>query len=805
MESTIQDLRLALRAFFRNPGVASVIVVTLALGIGANAAIFSVMNTVILKPLPFPELDRLVTVWTPQTGYSRNPLCDADWIDLRDGSESFEFWGPYLPESFNLSGDEDPERVRGVSVTLGVLEALGIVPSRGRLFTERDMQDPSRSTVIVSERLWKTRYGSDPDLIGRDIRIDGAGRTVIGILREDFRFPGRQALREPDVLLPLYLDETDPERGSYYLSVLGKLREDVSLEAARRELGVIAARLEEAYPETNRDRIVEMYRLREEVLGDSGSRVWTLLGIAGIVLLIACTNVASVLLGRNAARNAEMAVRISLGAGRGRLVRQLLTESLVFSIVGGTAGLLFAWWGIGLLRGTTSANMPRIADVQIDMAVVLFTYCVAVLTGVLFGILPALTTSRTNLTSNLGQQSRTVAMSRSQSRFLGILIVCQFALTFVLANGAGLMVRSLWNATDSRELRQPRQALLAGYMTPREESDEIITPDPFLDRLLERLRGMPGVSSAGATSRLPLLGGWTAGVLSDRQEYDSNVDRGYVNVICATPEYIDAVGMTLLQGRDLTNEDLDAGNLGVLVNRTLASSFWPGEDPVGRQVRSNSSTPWFEASVVGVIEDVRQEGLERPASASVYVPFFPPFQADRWVVLRAEGDPHGLVAGLREQLAVLDPHLPLTRVLTGTELYDLLAEDRRFTTRLIGLFALVALCLVAAGTYGVMAFLVRRRAHEMGIRAALGANRTDVLRMVFGRSLQLASAGMVLGLLAAVLTSRVVGNLLFGVGPLNPVFLAGAAVFMLSVAIIAASVPALRAARVDPVEVMRAE
>jgi len=805
MESTIQDLRLALRAFVRNPGVAAVIVVTLALGIGANTAIFSVLNTVLLKPLPFPELDRLVTVWTPQQGYTRNPLCDADWIDLRDGSKSFEYWGPYLPESFNLSGDEVPERVRGVSVTPGVLRALGTVPSQGHLFTQSDMQDPSRGTVLVSERLWKTRYASDPDFVGRVIRIDGAGRTVIGILPEDFRFPGRQSLREPEVLLPLYLDETDLERGSYFLSVLGRLREDVPIEAARIELGTIAARLEEAYPETNRDRIVEVFRLKDEVLGDSESRVWTLLGITGIVLLIACTNVASVLLARNAARGAEMAVRVSMGAGRGRLVRQLLTESLVFSVVGGTAGLLLAWWGIGLLRGTTAANLPRIAEVQIDMAVVLFTYGVALLTGVLFGILPALTTSRTNLTVGLGRQSRTVASTRSQSRFLGMLIVGQFALTFVLANAAGLLVRSLWNVTDSRELHQPGKALLAGYLTPREESDEILTPDPFLDRLLERLKDMPGVVSTGATSRLPLLGGWTAGVLSDCQEYDSNADRGYVNVICATPGYIDAIGMTILQGRDLANQDLDAGNPGVLVNRSLASSLWSGENPIGRRIRANSPSPWFEASVVGVVDDVKQEGLERPVNASMIIPFFPPFQADRWVVLRTEGDPKTLVSGLREQLALLDPHLPLTRVLTGTELYDLLAEDRRFTTRVIGLFALVALCLVTAGTYGVMAFLVRRRTHELGIRAALGAGQTAVMGMVITKSLYLAGAGILIGLLGAFLTSSVLGNLLFGVSPLDPMFLSGATMFMLVLATGAAAIPAIRAVRIDPVEVMRAD
>jgi putative ABC transport system permease protein len=383
------------------------------------------------------------------------------------------------------------------------------------------------------------------------------------------------------------------------------------------------------------------------------------------------------------------------------------------------------------------------------------------------------------------------------------MIVAQFALTFVLADAAALMLKSLWHATDSRELHEPRQVLIAGYMYAQERGDEDILPDPFLERVLERLRGLPGVRSAGASTRLPLLGGWSAEILAEGQEYDPEIDRGIVDMVCVSRGYFEAVGITLLQGRDLLPEDFEAGQLGVVVNRTFAERSWPGESPLGKRIRANAENPWFEAVVVGMVEDVRQNGLESRANSGVYLPFFPPFTPNRWIVLRAVGDPMALVPALRRELAELDPHLPLTQVFTGADLYDLMAAQRRLTTRLIGLFALVALSLVAAGTYGVMTFLVRQRTHEMGVRVALGANRGGVLRLVLGRSVRLALVGIALGLLGTVMASDIVGSLLYGVAPLEPPFLVGAVLFLLLVAVGAAAVPALRAVRIDPVEVMR--
>jgi putative ABC transport system permease protein len=628
---------------------------------------------------------------------------------------------------------------------------------------------------------------------------------VIGILPGDFRFPGWQSLAEPGLLMPLSLGVTVTDRGSYYLRVIGRLRHGVSSDRAEEELNVIAARLAEAYPETNGRRVARVVPLRDIVLGDSASLLWILLAVTGVVLLIACTNVAGLVMSRNAGRNVEMAVRASMGAGRRRLLRQMLTESIVIALVGGAVGLIVAWWVVEMLSGAISDTLPRGDQLGVDTFVVLFTLGVAILTGVLFGIIPAFSTSGLDLSGAFREGARTTTPGKSRTRFLGTMIVVQFALTFVLADAAALMLRSLWQATDSRELRDPEHVLVAGYMSPRERGEEIILSDPFLQPLRERLQALPGVESVGISTRLPLVGGWTAGVLAEGQEYDPEIDRGYVHMVCASPGYLEAMGIDLLQGRDLRPEDSEKGHLGVVVNRRFAEQAWPDENPLGKRIRSNTAAPWFEATVMGIAEDVRQWGLESRVEPGVYLPFFPAFTPNRWIALRTAGDPMTLVPELRRQLAELDPHLPLTQVFTGAELFDLLATQRRLTTRLIGLFALVALSLVAAGTYGVMNFLVRQRAHEMGVRVALGANRGGMLSLVLGRSLRLALAGIAFGLVAAVVASDIVGSLLYGVGPLDPAYLLGAVLFLLLLAVSASALPALRAVRIDPVEVMRAE
>ncbi len=805
-----QDVRYTVRTLRRSPLFLGLVILTLALGIGANTAIFSVLRTVLLRPLPYPEPDRLVTVWTPSGTWTVpggfNPLSAPDWLDYREQNTTFQAWGAYVSQTSNLSGEGDPVQVGSIACTAGLLEALGAAPALGRLFGEEEAEDPTSGIVLVSHGLWKSRFGADPDLVGRSILVNQESRTVIGVLPADFRFPGWQALSEPALLLPLPVAAAGTDRGAYYLRVIGRLGPGVTLEEAEADLKTIAARLAEAYPHSNLRRTAWIMPLREIVVGRGiGTTLGLLMGAVGLVLLIACANVAGLLMSRTVGRRAEMAIRASIGAGRHRLLRQMLTESGVIAGLGGAAGLLAAWAGIGPLRGAIPGSLPGLERLGLDAPVLLFALGASLLTALLFGIVPALSTSRIDLSRIFREDVHGATTSRAPSRFLGLVIVVQFALVFVLADGAALLLKSLWNATGSQELHEPGHVLIAGYSREQERRSELVLPDPFLERLLERLRALPGVESAGASHNLPLLGGWTAGVLTESEAYDPQADRGYVHMACTTPGYFEAIGIPLLQGRGLLPEDGIAGHLGMVVNRTFAEQAWPGEDPIGKRIRSNDANPWFEAEVVGVVEDIRQRGLELPPERGVYLNFFPTFQSTRWLALRTAGDPMALVPAVRRELAELDPHLPLTQVFTGAQLYGFMATGRRFTTMLVGLFALVALFLIAAGTYGVMTFHVAQRTNEIGIRMALGADRRGLLGMVLGRSLRLALIGIGLGIMGAVGLSGFTRSLLYGVPPLHPLFVGGVGFFLVAMALVAAVAPARRAVRIDPVEAMRRE
>jgi len=804
-DSLLADIKFAFRGLRRNPGFTAVVVLTLALGIGANTAIFSVMRTVLLRPFPYPEADELVTLWTPKPGFAFNPLSAPDWLDYQASSRSFSALGAYEQRRLNVSGDADPERVSGIRCTAGLLRALGAQPAHGRLFRDEETADPAGQVAIVSDHLWKSRFGADSALVGRQILVNQESLTVIGILPSGFRFPGWGSLREPDILVPLALEGQVGDRGSYYLSVIGRLREGVSVEGADEEMKAIAARLAESYPDTNYRRIARVVPLRTIVLRGAARNLWILFGIVGFVLLIACTNVAGLLMARNTGRNVEMAIRSSMGAGRPRLLRQMLTESSILALFGGAVALLVAWWGIGVLRTLIPSNLPRADELGIDLHVVVFAFGAALLTGLLFGIVPALQASGIDLSRSLREGALTVTARRAQTRFLLGVIIAQLALTFVLTSGAGLMLQSLWNATGSGELHGPEQVLIAAYSRDSGRGEEIIITDPFQDQLLERVRALPGVLSAGATTRLPLQTGWTAGIMPEGHTHEpEEANRYFTYIGCASPDYLGALGVDLLQGRDLLPQDSMQGSLGVLVNRTYAEQAWPEESPLGKRVQGGfTADPWFEAAVVGVFDDVRQNGLEEGTEPEIYLPFFPGFQRSRYLAIRTEGDPMALVSALRSELADLDPHVPLASVSTAADIYDSAATSRRFSTLLIGLFAIIAVCLVTAGTYGATAFLVRQRNHEVGIRIALGADHTRVLGLVLGQSFRMVLAGIALGLLGTAAASSIIGSLLYGIGPLDPVALALAALFLLLVVLAATLVPAIRAVRVDPVEAMR--
>ena len=802
-----QDLRLSLRLLRKRPAFSAMIVLTLALGIGANSAIFSVLKAVVLTPLPYPEPDRLMTVWTPQEGSNFNPLSGPDWIDLRDGSGSFESWGVYEPKPLNLSGEGLPEQVDGLRISDGILQALGTAPAQGRFLTPQEAEDPGTRVVVVSHDLWERRFGSDPGILGREILIDQETWTVVGVLPEGFRFPDWQRLTEPDVFMPLFLRTNPEDRGSYYLRAVGRLREGRSRESAQEELQAIAGQLAEDFPDTNSRRTVQVVPLENVVLGDSPRRIWILLGATGFLLLLACANVGGLLLSRNAGRSVEMAVRVSMGAGRGRLMRLMLTESLTLALMGGGVGLLLAWWGSGMLSRFIPGNLPRGNEAGIDGTVILVTLGAALLTSLLAGVIPAMATSTTRLRESLQEGSRTMTLGGYRSRLLGAMITAQVALTFVLADGAALMLQNLRTVTSARELTDPESVLLSLYLEPQEEGGALFVQDLFQDQLLSRVRGLPGVQAAGVSCRLPFESGWSATLLPEGAEYDPEVDVPATHIVPVSPGYFQALGIELLRGRDFLPEDTPLegeGRSGVVVNQAFAERSWPGDNPLGKTIRANAAEdPWLDGVVVGMVEDVRQYGLESTPDAEIYLPSFPSFLPSRWLVVRTEGDPLALAPTIRETLADLDPHRPLTQVFTGADLYELLARGRRVTTRLIGIFALLAMGLVAAGTYGVMSFLVEQRTQEMGIRVALGAHRTQVVWQVLRTGLTLCLVGIALGLVGLLGVSGVVQSLLFETEALSPTVMVVAALGLTAVTLAATGLPAIRATRSDPVEVMR--
>lgn len=805
-DSLLQDVRASLRQIPRRPGFSGVVILILGLGIGINSAMFSVLRSVVLTPLPYPAPERLMTVWTPWEGYRFNPVSAVDWADLRDGSTSFQAWGVYEEQALNVSGDGEPEQVRGIRASAGVLQALGIQAARGRIFLPEETENPIAHAAVISHGFWERRFGSDPDALGRDILINQEPWTVIGILPREFRFPSWGSLLQPDILLPISIDPATADRGSYYLGVLGRLVDGRSRDQAVEELNEIAARLALAYPETNGHRIVQVVPLRDIVLGSTSGRLWILLGVTGLVLLLACANVGGLLVARNQSRRVEMAIRASLGAGRGRLFRHLFTEVLTLSLLAGGGGLLLAWLGTDLMARLLPSELQAGRDIGVDALVVFVTFLSALAATIVTGVFPAFASSSMAAAGILREGARALTPGRGQQRILGSMVVVQFALAFVLVDAAVLMLESLREVTSIQELEDPGQVLVAGYTNPPGRSDEIFTRDPFLEELLRQVRGLPGVRAAGATTTLPLQGLWSSDLLPEGKDYDPDADVPSTHMIPVSPGYFDAMGIELLRGRDLEPADLDQGAVGVVVNEAYAARSWPGENPLEKRIRANApAEPWLEARVVGMVKNVRERGLEAPPEATLYLPFFPSFQQSRWVAMRVSGDPLALVPAFRETFSDLDPNRPVTRVFTAQELYSSMARGRSTTTRLLGLFALLSLSLAAAGNFGVMSFFVGQRLREMGIRMALGAGRKAVVWPVMRVGLSLAALGTGVGILGVWGVAGVLQSLLYGVGATDLLFIVLAGAAMGLVASTATAFPALRASRADPVDVMRAE
>jgi putative ABC transport system permease protein len=800
----LQDLRYGARAMRRTPGFTAVAVIALALGIGANTAVFSVVNAVLLRPLGYREPDRLVTILHDGT----DPVSVANYIDWRDQSRSFEamgaadYWGP------NLTGTDSPEHLLGLKVTQNLLPMLGVDPMLGRLFAEGEDQVGSEYEVILGYALWQRRFNGDRHVLGKPITLDGKAYTVIGVMPPTFHFAPFWATHA-ELWVPNAFGSRIHNRGGNSLRIFARLKPGVTLPQARAEVAGLTARLERQYPGTNRD--VAVTPLKENVVGKVQTPLLVLLGAVGFVLLIACANVAHMLLARASARHKEIAVRSALGAGRARMVRQFLTETLLLAGAGGALGLLIAVWGTHALTALSPAGLPRVESVGIDARAALFLLAVTFATGLAFGLAPALRASSVNLATALKEGSRGTS-DGSRSRLRSALVASEFALALMLLIGAGLMIRSFFALRSADPGFNPHHVLSMVVSVAGSKEADPGRREIFYRQVLDRVRGLPGVEAAGGINHLPLAGdlwGWSFTIEGRPKPRPGESPTGVYRIIM--PGYLETMRLPLMRGRDISANDDTAAPGVVLINERAASRYWPGEDPIGKRITFDDHT-WL--AVIGIVKNAKEGDWTSPIFPEVYLAALQnhEFLTDPaahfsylTLVVRAAGDPAALVPAVKQAVWSFDRNLPISEVVTMDGVVADATAEPRFEMLLLGIFAGVALVLAAVGIYGVMSYAVTRRTQEIGIRLSLGASQADVLRMVVRQGMTLALAGAAAGIAGALVLSRLMAGMLYGVRPADPLTYSGVAALLGLVALIATYVPARRATRVDPMTALRYE
>ena len=807
-EELRQDVRFASRALFARPSFLIIASLTLALGIGANAAIFSVVDAALLKPLPYADPDRLVSVWP------RSAMMPGIFVRARDETRTLDPIAGYSGGSpVSVTGASEPARLVQSEVTSRFFDVLGARAELGRTFLDGEDQPGRDRIVVLSHSLWQQRFGGDRGILGRSVVVDGVPRTVVGVMPADFHFPSPTI----DFWVPVSLDASRANVGRYWgtssLNVIGRLRGGVSVRQAERELAAIVDRARSAFPWRMPDAWgtnVTVVPLERKVVGDIGPMLMVLFGSVVVVLLIACVNVANLLLGRAAAREREIAIRASLGAGRGRIVRQLLTESVLLGLIGGALGLAVAAAGVRGLLLLVPAGMPRVTEVGVDGRVLAFTMLTALATGVGFGLAPALRASRPALQAVLGA-TRNAGGTLARRRLSEMLVIGQIALGVVLVAGAGLLIKSFWRLHQVDLGFRPEQVIAADVPIPAFPSDSAVRAQAFYNAVLEHVRAIPGVRSVAVASVLPF-----GGIGSMESSFAADIEAhpvapgGNVPMLVRTvvsEDYFKAMGIPLLRGRGFTAADQSAGAAVALVDELTAKRVWPNADPIGQRFRPVWVKPWI--TVVGVVGTVKRDSLNSAGEVGIYLPASVAtgfnFPVQMTLVIRSETAGPSLVRRLRSAVASVDPSVPVKDVRPLTELVSGSAARARFTMLLLAAFAGVALVLGGVGVYGVVAYAVARRTREIGVRMALGARARDVLVMVLREGGVLVTAGVVLGLLGALAASRLLAGFLFGVSTTDPAVFMAVPSLLAVVALGACVVPARRAARVDPVRALGSE
>ncbi|HJQ70760.1 MAG TPA: ABC transporter permease [Blastocatellia bacterium] len=808
MDTFLQDLRYSLRLLANRPGFTVVAVLALALGIGANSAIFSVVNTVLLRPLPYANPDKLVLVWTYfGPDLPQNWVSGPELMDMRERSTMIENFAALTYPSVSLTGIGEPEQVQGAAVTANFFPTLGVQPSQGRAFTEAEDRPGGERVVVLSHGFWERRFASDPGVINQTISLEGQNATIVGVMPKGFGIlpPDAQSPRNIEIWVPMAADFRAQNRGNHGMRVIGRIKPEFTVEQAQQEMQQISAALDQEFYGFGFG--INVVPLHGHVVKTVRPMLWVLLGAVGFVLLIACANVANLLLARAVAREKEIAIRTALGAGRGRLVRQLLTESVVLSTVSGAIGLLLTYLGLRALVAIAPDNVPRLNEMSIDARVLVFTIGVSMITGIIFGLVPAFQSSKPDLNETLKEGGRGSTGGARGRRVRSVLVVAEVAFALVLLTGAGLMIRSFLLLQEVKPGFNPENLLTMRLRLPQTKYSDAAQLTPFYQQLIDRVRALPGVKSVGTVSHLPLSGAYQSGTVTVEQP-SASVDNASFECDrrMASPDYFDAMGIEVMNGRAFNDHDRQGSLAVCLVDETFARRFWPNEDPIGKRVKiggAQSTAPWL--TIVGVVAHVKHYGLNAQGREFIYFPFTQTPARQMFLAVRTEGDPSNLIGSVRNEIKSLDPDQPIADIRNMEQIVYGSVAQPRFNTLMLGVFAAVALILAAVGVYGVMNYSVAQQTHEIGIRMALGAQQNHILRMVIQQGFALVGIGVAIGLAGAFVITQFMSSLLYGVKAMDPTTFIAVAIILALVAFIASYIPARRATRVDPMIALRYE
>jgi putative ABC transport system permease protein len=797
----MNDLRYAFRQLIASPGFTAVAILTLALGIGACTAIFSVVNGVLLRPLDYPQPDRIVVI--KETNLPQFPQFSAsppNFLDWQKQTHSYSYLAALSGDQINLTGEGEPQRLIGVHATPDYFKVYGIQAVLGRTFAPGEDTPGKDRVVVLSNPFWQRVFGGEKNVIGRSIQLNGEPYTVIGVAPPEFG----QATKV-DVWTPLTFspeERSNKYRGAHYLSVVGRLKPGVSAAQADAEMKLLASQLAKQYPDSNKGWSTFVMPLLDYSVRDVRVVLYVLLGAVGCVLLIACANIANLLLARATARHRELSIRAALGASRFRLVRQLLTESVLLAVVGGAAGLLIARWGLDAHLALAPADLPRASGIHLDTTVLIFSFLLSVVTGVVFGVAPAWLAAHTDMNESLKQGSR--GSTDARGRLRGALVVIEVAFALVLLGGAGLLARSFMRLTHVDPGFNPKDATVLRLSLPEKKYEKDAQQVAFADALLERLRVLPGVQEVGLTHTLPLLGDWILTFQIAGRPPVAPSDLPNTNYYAVTPGYFRAMGIPLIRGRLFTPQDNAKAPRVAVINETMAKEFFPNEDPIGKRINvQNGPENWRQ--IVGIVGDIKQYGVDKATTVQTYEPFAQhPFNTLN-VVLRTSGSPAALTGALRPAVYSVDKDQPVGKIQPLSEILSETIAKQRFAMTLVAAFSLVALVIASIGIYGVMSYNVVQRRGEIGIRMALGAQTRDVLNLILSSGGKLVGLGLLVGLLATLLATRAMGSILFQTGAFD-LFTLGAITLLLAfVALIACLLPAQRATHVNPIEALRDE